>query len=82
VGATLYDLTVMEYQNFVCSNDSAQPVCYCNCRSPFQKNRQSVLNLCLDFAVHGARRLVEKQERSVSGYRPRKGKQLALTDAQ
>ena len=41
----------------------------------------AALNLRLDLAVHGARRLVEHEHRRVGGDRPREREQLPLADA-
>ncbi len=81
VRPALANLPVVQHENFVGADNCTQSVGDGDRRASGHQRRERRLNLRLDLAVHGARRLVEDEQRRIRRDGASERQQLALTDA-
>ena len=79
--SSLDHLPVMQHEYLVCRDYCREAMGDRDRRPPLHQDCQRPLDLRLDLAVDGARRLVQQEQRRVGGDRPREGQKLPLADA-
>src|SRR5215210_6292649 len=82
VAPPLVDLTVLQHQNLLGVEDSAQPMRHDQAGSTRHQLRDGTLDLTLSLGIHRAGCLIQDQNGRIQRQRSREAKQLPLTHTQ